>query len=111
MNIEEQIMTTYFITRHPGALAWAKQKQLSYDIHQEHLHCIADFKLGDTVIGSLPINLVYKLNQQGVRYLHLSLELPRNLRGIELSAEQLNECQAELEEFHVTQINWEDKTD
>lgn len=30
-------MTTYFITRHSGALAWAKAKGVEYDMHLEHL--------------------------------------------------------------------------
>lgn len=95
-------MTTYFITRHPGALAWAKLNNLAYDIHTEHLVSLDQLKKGDTVIGTLPINMVYQLNQKSVRYVHLSLEIPANLRGVELSAEQLQQCQATLEEFWVS---------
>lgn len=94
-------MTTYFITRHPGALQWAEQSQLHYDVHLEHLLSLSVLNTGDTVVGTLPINMVYQLNQKGVSYVHLSLEIPPALRGIELTAEQLNSCKATLEKFEV----------
>ncbi len=97
-------MTTYFITRHPGALQWAAQNQLHYDVHAEHLLCFSDIKEGDTVVGTLPINMVYQLNQKNVSYVHLSLQIPPSLRGIELTAEQLNGCKASLEKFEVKQL-------
>jgi CRISPR-associated protein Csx16 len=30
-------MTIYFITRHPGALDWARQKGIAFDEHIVHL--------------------------------------------------------------------------
>lgn len=100
-------MTVYFITRHPGALQWAQQHQLHYDVHAEHLLCISQLQTGDTVVGTLPINMVYKLNNKGVSYIHLSLEIPPHLRGIELTAEQLNGCKATLEKFEVHKVAFE----
>lgn len=97
-------MTIYFITRHAGALAWAKQQNLSFDVHLEHLLDINLLQAGDTIIGTLPINLVYALNVKQVRYIHLSLNIPPQLRGIELTTAQLNECQATLEEFSVQRL-------
>lgn len=55
-------MTTYFITRHSGALAWAKQEGLAFDVHLEHLINLAQLIEGDIIIGTLPINMVYALN-------------------------------------------------
>ena len=97
-------MTVYFITRHPGALQWAAAQGINFDIHLEHLHPIQQVQAGDVVIGTLPINMVYQLNQRQVRYIHLSLQIPPQLRGIELNVAQLQQCQATLEEFHVTKI-------
>ncbi len=97
-------MITYFVTRHTGALAWAKQNQLQFDVHLEHLHGVDDLHLGDVVIGTLPINIVHQLNQRGVSYVHLSLQIPAHLRGVELTVEQLNECQATLQKFWVTAV-------
>lgn len=100
-------MTVYFITRHPGALQWAKQNQLHYDVHAEHLLCISQLQAGDTVVGTLPINMVYQLNKRQVSYIHLSLQIPPDLRGIELTAEQLNGCKATLEKFEVNKVAFE----
>lgn len=100
-------MTTYFVTRHSGALQWAHQKQLSFDVHLEHLIDLHLLHENDVVIGTLPINLVCALNEKGIRYIHLSLEIPVQLRGTELSADQLNECHASLQEFVVHKLNSE----
>jgi CRISPR-associated protein Csx16 len=40
--------------------------------------------------------------RRGARYRHLALDLTPGLRGIELSAEQMQQCRARLEEFIVT---------
>lgn len=94
-------MTTYFITRHLGALDWAKQNGVDFDVHLTHLNDDMPLKVGDVIIGTLPINIVAKINQLGVRYIHLSLEIPAGLRGVELNYEQLLQCKATLEEFEV----------
>lgn len=91
----------YFITRHIGALEWAAHTGFAFDVHQAHLDDIERYQYGDIVAGTLPINLVADLLQQGVIYLHLSLIIPPQLRGVELSAQQLFECEARLEEFTV----------
>lgn len=95
-------MTTYFITRHTGALDWAKANGIAFDVHLTHLSDFDQLHADDVIIGTLPINIVYELNQLGVRYVHLSLQIPSHLRGVELSADELNLCQATLQEFLVT---------
>lgn len=94
-------MTTYFISRHMGAVEWAKANNIAFDMHLEHLLSVDALKSGDTVIGTLPINLIAQINALGVRYIHLSLEIPPELRGVELNVEQLNECRATLQAFYV----------
>jgi CRISPR-associated protein Csx16 len=92
--------TTWFVSRHPGAIEWAKRLHLPVDQWVPHLslHLI---RHGDTVIGSLPVNLAAQVCALGARYGHLSLELPAHLRGKELSADQLDALQAHIEWFHV----------
>lgn len=97
-------MTTYFITRHLGALGWAKQNGVDFDVHLTHLNDDMPLKAGDVIIGTLPINIIAQINAMGVRYIHLSLAIPPQLRGVELSAKQLDECQASLEEFTATKL-------
>lgn len=96
-------MTTYFISRHPGAVQWAREQGVPVDKQLAHLD-IGDIHTGDIVIGSLPVNLVAQLNRKGARYLHLSLNLSPEWRGLELSVEQMRQCQARLEEFRVERI-------
>ncbi len=96
-------MTTWFITRHPGARDWAAQQGLTIDRHAIHLDP-ADVAPGDTVIGSLPVHLAAAVCQRGARYLNLSLDLPASARGRELSSEELQACNARLEAFNVSAI-------
>jgi CRISPR-associated protein Csx16 len=37
LNDVENKMTVYFITRHKGALEWAKEEHVHYDVHFTHL--------------------------------------------------------------------------
>lgn len=93
-------MTTWFISRHPGAVEWARRRRLPVDRYVAHLDALA-VQPGDTVIGSLPVNLAAVVCERGARYLHLSVELPAHLRGQELTADQLEELGAEVREYRV----------
>jgi len=52
----------------------------------------------------LPVNLIAQVNERGGRYFHLALELPAEMRGQELSAEQMQTFGAQLKEFKVISI-------
>lgn len=97
-------MTTYFITRHHGAIEWAQVNGVHFDVHLEHLLGLDELRVGDVIIGTLPINIVCQINELGVDYIHLSLDIPPHLRGVELSAVQLDECKASLERFFVKKL-------
>ena len=90
----------YFISRHPGARDWAADEDIAVDRVIDHLdpHIVQP---GDIFIGSLPVNLAAEVCERGGRYLHLSLDLPAELRGAELSAEQMRACGARIEEFRI----------
>lgn len=94
-------MTTYFITRHLGALDWAKINEVHFDIHLSHLADLSGLNSGDVVIGILPMHMVAELNLMGIRYVHLSLNVPVYLRGQELTAFDLLQCNAKLEIYEV----------
>lgn len=96
-------MTTYFITRHPGARDWAEQEGVGVDQMVAHLDPEA-IQPGDTVIGTLPVNLAASVCQRGGRYLHLSLKLPLEWRGQELSAAELRQIGAHLQEYRVSPV-------
>lgn len=93
-------MTTFFVSRHTGAVEWAARQGLIVDRQVEHLN-ITDVRHGDVVIGSLPVNLVAEVCSRGGRYLHLSLDLPAEKRGLELSANEMESCGARIEEYRA----------
>ena len=45
-------MTTYFVTRHPGAREWAQQQGITVDTQVDHLD-VAQIKIDDVVIDPL----------------------------------------------------------
>ena len=93
-------MPTFFITRHPGAKDWAEQEGFHIDELIEHLE-VSSVQPGDRVLGSLPVNLAAKVCARGGRYFHLSLSLPQEWRGRELTADDMRRFGAGLEEFRV----------
>lgn len=93
-------MTTWFVSRHPGALHWMRQCGPAFDRHVPHLD-IASVQAGDRVIGTLPVNLAAQVCARGASYWHLALELPANARGRELSAQELLALGATLQEFNI----------
>ncbi|MGH8573355.1 MAG: CRISPR-associated protein Csx16, partial [Gammaproteobacteria bacterium] len=62
-------MSTYFVTRHRGARAWAAEEGIIIDETIEHLDPQA-LQPGDIVIGTLPVNLAAEVCARGGRYLH-----------------------------------------
>jgi CRISPR-associated protein Csx16 len=96
-------MTTYFISRHAGAIAWAASEGFRVDQQLAHLDS-ERIQAGDVVLGTLPINLVAAVNARGARYFHLTLELPAELRGQELTAELMRQYGARLEEYRAQQV-------
>lgn len=97
-------MTTYFISRHPGARKWAAEAGIIVDVVIAHFDP-ETVQPGDVVIGTLPVNLAARVCEHGGRYLHLSLNLPAHWRGQELSAADLCQFGARLEEYRVLLIS------
>jgi CRISPR-associated protein Csx16 len=93
--------TTYLVTRHPGAREWAEQEGIAVDRVVDHLD-VGQIRDGDVVIGSLPVNLAAEVCARGGRYLHLSLHLPPELRGKELTVEDMRRLGARVEEHVVS---------
>lgn len=93
-------MTTFFVSRHPGAVEWATRQHLHVDRVVPHLD-LALVQSGDKVIGSLPVNLAAQVCAKGAAYWHLSVELSAELRGRELSADELEQLGARLQAFDI----------
>ena len=96
-------MTTYLVSRHRGAWAWAAEEGIPIDLVVEHLDPEA-IQPGDCVVGTLPINLAAAVCERGGRYFHLSLHLSRQSRGQELTPERMRTHGARLEEYRVVRV-------
>ncbi len=93
----------YLVSRHPGAVIWCQKKGVIIDTVLPHIQPTI-IKQGDVVIGTLPINLAAEVQQAGGRYIHLSLQVPYEWRGMELTYEQLEEINACLQEYRIESI-------
>lgn len=93
-------MTTWLVSRHAGALDWLAHQGVAADRIEPHFEpeWVAP---GDTVIGTLPINLAAAVCERGGRYLHLTLEVPPEWRGRELTAAEMDAVGARLEGYRV----------
>ena len=93
-------MRIYFVSRHAGAQEWAQNNGF------ENAEVVSHFdpavvEPGDMVIGTLPVHLAAQVCERGGRYFHLSLQVPQEMRGIELSADQMEEFGASVTEFVI----------
>ena len=95
---------TYLVSRHSGAIEWARRLGLQIDEHLSHLD-VSRIQSHDIVIGTLPVNLAAEVCRRHAHYLNLSLDLPEGERGRELDAEDMERYGARLEQFHVAAMS------
>ncbi len=93
-------MTHYFVSRHPGTIEWAKRLALKVTHFVAHLDA-DQVQAGDTVTGNLPVHLAAQLCAKGAAYWHVSMDLPVAMRGRELSADDLEQLHARVEQFNI----------
>ena len=94
----------WFVSRHAGAIAWARSQSLDVDRWVAHLS-IEQINAGDTVMGTLPTLLAAAVCRKRAHYWHLALELSAELRGRELSSAQLTALDARLVPMHITLLD------
>lgn len=94
---------TYFISRHQGAVDWAIAEGFHVDERLTHFD-VTQVQAGDTILGTLPINLVADVNARGGHYYHLTLELPADARGRELTIADMRAYAARLEAYTAQKI-------
>jgi CRISPR-associated protein Csx16 len=97
-------MTTWFVSRHAGALQWLEQQGICVDRCVAHLDP-AQLEAGDKVIGTLPVHLAGQVCARQAQYWHLSMDVPANKRGSELSLADMHACDARLEPFLVVNLS------
>lgn len=95
-------MTTFFVTRHSGAAEWAARQGITSET-VAHLD-IERIAPGDQVLGTLPVSLAAEVCALGGRYFHLTLSVPPDWRGRELTADDMTRFGATLEEYHIERV-------
>ena len=95
-------MTAIFVTRHAGAMEWARRQGIAADM-ADHLDVTRVGK-DDVVIGTLPIHLVAEVNIRGGEYWHLELDLPKEARGKDLSADEMARYGAKLTKYEARRV-------
>lgn len=93
--------TRYFVSRHPGAIAWARRHPWGKTLRVVSHLDPENVARHDTVIGTLPIHLVATICARGALYLHLEMSLSENPRGCELTADDLDAAGASLRAYHA----------
>ncbi len=95
-------MTTYFVTRHKGAVEWSRGRGIEAQ-HITHLDP-KTIKSGDIVLGTLPVHIAAQVCARSAKYLHLSLKTPPKRRGEELTAADMDAMGAELVEYEIRRV-------
>lgn len=105
-SINEQMISqntkVWFISRHEGAVSWAKRKNLPITDWCEHLD-ISQINSGDIVMGTLPIHLAAMVCSRGAIFYYLEMSVPPELRGKELTDEFMVSIGCKLTQFNVIQ--------
>ena len=96
-------MTIWFVSRHPGAVVWARQNGVAFDRRVAYLDT-RRIGAGDTVIGSLPVNLAADVCARAAAYWNLSLRVAEQDRGRDLSAEELRAYNATMEHYEIRKL-------
>jgi len=90
----------YIVTRHIGAVEWLQSKGINGKVVA---HLDPDIlQPQDCVYGNLPMVLAWKICQMGAHYHHISIVVPEQMRGRELTAQEMSEVGARVDRFFVS---------
>lgn len=93
-------MTRWFVSRHEGAIEWARQNELQIDRWATHLD-LAEIHKDDVVIGTLPVHLAAEVCARGAEFHFLSLNLNVQQRGVELDAAAMQAAKCRLQRYVI----------
>ncbi len=96
-------MTRWFVSRHDGAIEWAKQEKLRIDRWVAHLD-LAEIREGDMVIGTLPVHLAAEVCARGAEFYFLTLNLSLPQRGAELDFAAMQAARCSLQRYVVQRV-------
>lgn len=97
----------YLISRHSGASEWAKRQGFEATVvaHADDAFW-QTLKACDVCIGTLPMHLAFDACIiTGNPFGFFSIDVKPEMRGLELSADQMEECNASIRWFEVQQAD------
>lgn len=99
-------MTSIFVSRHAGTVAWAKKHGIKADLWVDHLDT-AIVRSGDTVIGTISMAAAAEICRKGAVFFAFDIPLKPEQRGRELSLEEISEMPCRLQQYRVFAVNGE----
>lgn len=94
-------MTVWFVSRHPGAIDWAKKEcGLNVDRWVTHIRS-SDVIATDIVIGTLPIHIAAEICARGAKFYYLTMNLRADQRGRELAMDEMTQAKCCIKQFVV----------
>jgi len=93
-------MKTVIITRHPGALKWLRKHHPEYKEVEHIVHAKPEDIEGNIVIGMLPIHMAVLAKE----YWNLSLNIPAEMRGKELTVSDMEKYNCKIEQYKITKV-------
>ena len=93
-------MATIFVIRHQGAREWMKKQSIEIDQWTDDID-LNNVKAGDVVIGILPMQLAAEVCEKGAEFIALQINVPKEMRGTELSLGDLEKMNCSLIPYFV----------
>jgi CRISPR-associated protein Csx16 len=97
-------MIRWFVSRHNGAIEWAKRRKLPVDRWVSHLN-VNEIHSGDIVMGTLPLGAAAEICCRGAAFYTLDFPTEESQRGKELTADDLYTAKASLQRYIVIKEN------
>ncbi len=99
-------MTTYIITRHTASRNWILNNLPDTNDTPEIISHLDPqvIQSGDTVIGVLPLQIIAEITRKGANFYSFEINVPADLRGIELTEEHLKALSPKLIQYEVHKI-------
>ncbi len=90
-------MEKIIITRHKGAVDWIKKHYPKFSVFKHLTHASEEDIEGNIIVGTLPVNLAVLSKE----YWHLSMDIPAEFRGKELTIEDMESFNCLLQRYEI----------
>ncbi len=94
----------YLVTRHKALIELVSLLNINIDHQLPHLVNVDMITKNDCVYGNLPIELIAKICEKEAKYFNFNLTIPYNLRGKELTLDELKNYSCGFEQYVVKKV-------